>query len=121
MRIPRDIPLAEYIRQLIRENQIELFYKSDDWLELRDDVLRADHYECLHCMQRGEVVRADCVHHVNHVRKRPDLALSRIYLDKDGNEQRNLLPLCNACHNVEHPEKFGNYQKRDKFTNEERW
>ena len=120
MRIPKDISLVAYIRQLISENKIVLFYKSEDWIELKDEVLEELHNECQHCLKRGRYTRADCVHHVNEVRVRPDLALSKYYTDKEGKRQRQLLPLCNTCHNIVH-DKLGNWQRKDKFINEERW
>lgn len=119
MRIPKSITLEAYIRQLIRENRIIEFYKSEDWLELRSDVLEEFHNECQECLKCGKVTRAECVHHVNHVKDKPALALSRKYTDKHGNEKYNLVPLCNACHNMQHPEKGG--AKKDKFLNQERW
>lgn len=120
MRIPADIPLAAWIRRLIKADKIELFYKSQDWSDLRLEVLADHHYECQECLKRGEYTRADCVHHVNEVRKRPDLALSKYYVDKEGQMQKQLVPLCNKCHNIVH-DKLGNYQKKNRFTNEERW
>jgi len=120
MRVPRDISLATYIRQLISKDLIGLFYLTEDWQELRLDVLREHHWECSECLKKGEYTRAVCVHHVNEVRHRPDLALSKFYVDKDGTKQPNLVPLCNSCHNIVH-DKLGNWQKKDKFTNEERW
>lgn len=121
MRIPKDITLVTYIRGLIQRNEIYKFYKTEDWLELKEEVLEELHGECQGCLIKGRYTMAECVHHVNHVKKRPDLALSKYYIDKEGKKQRNLLPLCNICHNQEHPEKFGNYYNKDKFTNEERW
>lgn len=120
MRIPNDVPLASFIRQLIREDKLPVFYLSEDWKELRQEVLEAFHYECQECLKRGNYTRADCVHHVNEVRIRPDLALSRYYTDHAGNQRENLLPLCNTCHNIVH-DKLGNWQRRDKFSNKERW
>ena len=120
MRIPKDIPLAVWIRQLIKENKIELFYLTDDWKELRIDVLEYFHYECQECLKKGKYSRAICVHHVNEVRHRPELALSRYYIDVKGVQQVNLVPLCNQCHNIVH-DKLGEWQRKDKFTNEERW
>lgn len=120
MRIPKDIPLATWIRQLIREDKVELFYFTDEWKELRQDVLEAHYYECQHCMKKGKYTKAICVHHHNEVRQRPDLALSRYYTDSEGNRQLNLIPLCNTCHNLVH-DKLGEWQRKDKFTNEERW
>ena len=120
MRIPNDIPLATYIRQLINADKVEQFYFTGDWKELRQEVLDDLHYECQECLKKGEYTRADCVHHVNEVRHRPDLALSKFFVDKHGRQQRQLLPLCNTCHNVIH-DKLGNWQRKDKYTNEERW
>ena len=120
MRIPSDIPLATYIRQLIKADRIELFYLSDDWKELRLDVLEELHHECSECLKKGEYTRADCVHHVNEVRVRPDLALSRFYIDDEGKQRRQLVPLCNKCHNIVH-KKLEKHRESNRFTNEERW
>lgn len=120
MRIPTDISLATWIRQLIADNRLILFYKTKDWIELKDEVMEENHFECQECLKHGKYTRADCVHHVNEVRKRPDLALSKYYTDSEGKKQKNLVPLCNKCHNIIH-DKLGNWQRKDKFTNEERW
>lgn len=112
--------LARYIRSLIASDRLIVFYKSKEWEELRKEVLEELHNECQECMKRGRYTRADCVHHVNEVRQRPDLALSKFYTDHEGKKHRNLLPLCNTCHNIIH-DKLGNWQKKDKFTNKERW
>ena len=124
-RIPQDIALDVWIRQLIREDKIYLFYKSDDWLELRDEVMKDAHYECQHCLKNGIYKRAEMVHHINEVRKRPDLALTREFIDAITNEKIiNLIALCNSCHEKEHPDRFGNYRMQrgiERFTNEEKW
>ena len=124
-RIPQDIALDVWIRQLIREDKIYLFYKSDDWLELRDEVMKDAHYECQHCLKNGIYKRAEMVHHINEVRKRPDLALTREFVDAITNEKIiNLIALCNSCHEKEHPDRFGNYRLQrgiERFTNEEKW
>lgn len=120
LKLPTDIPLHVYIRQLISADRIAEFYQTDEWKELRQDVLDEFHNECQDCLKQGKYTRADCVHHVNEVRKRPDLALSKFYTDNEGNQQRQLVPLCNTCHNIEH-DKLGNWQRLGKFTNEERW
>lgn len=120
MRIPKDISLAVYIRRLIAAGKIEQFYLSDDWKELRQDVLEYFFFECQECLKKGKVTKADCVHHINEVRHRPELALSRYYTDTEGKKQPNLVPLCNQCHNNVH-DKLGEWQRQDKFTNEERW
>ena len=122
MRVPTDIPLDDWIRSLIREDTIYKFYKTDDWLELRADVLRDQHYECQRCIESGIYTRAEMVHHVNEVRKVPRLALSRTFIDKDGTEQKNLIALCNNCHEIVH-DRLKEWQKNmnPKFENEERW
>ena len=120
MRIPTDIPLAVYIRRLIKAHKIEQFYFSEDWKELRQDVLDYFHNECQECLKKGIYTSADCVHHVNEVRHRPELALSRFYVDDKGIRQYNLLPLCNQCHNIVH-EKLKKHRENNRFTNEERW
>lgn len=121
MRVPKDIPLAVYIQRLIEAGSVEQFYLTDDWQELRAEVLAFYHYECQTCLKLGKYTRAVCVHHVNEVRRRPALALSKYFVDVEGNTKPNLLPLCNACHNKEHPEKFKKNIKKDGFSNVERW
>lgn len=115
--------LALYIHDLIAQDKLYKFYKSREWLELRDEVLSDSHYECQHCLQRGIYTRAVMVHHVNEVRKRPDMALTKTYIDKAGQEQKNLVPLCFACHEAEHDrfETIRAEQGKEKFSNEERW
>lgn len=120
MRVPKDIPLAVYIKRLIAADKIEKFYFTEDWKELREDVLDFFHYECQECLKKGNYSRADCVHHVNEVKNRPDLALSRYYVDAKGVRQYNLVPLCNQCHNIVH-DKLGEWIRQDKFMNEEKW
>lgn len=115
--------LAEYIRQLIDDDQLVKFYKSQGWRLLREEVLREHYYECQECMKQGKYTRATMVHHVQEVRKRPDLAMSKTYVDGKGNVHKQLVPLCIACHEKEH-DKLGGYvreRSKDKFTNEERW
>lgn len=119
-RIPKDISLKAYIQKLIEIDKIERFYYTDDWKELRQSVLDDCHNECQECLKKGNYTRADCVHHVNEVKIRPDLALSRWFVDDHGNTLPNLIPLCNMCHNIIH-EKLYKYARKDKFENEERW
>jgi 5-methylcytosine-specific restriction endonuclease McrA len=106
---------------LISSDRIEQFYQTQDWKELRAAVLDYYHHECQECLKKGIYSKADCVHHVNEVRQNPALALSRWYTDpKTGKNQPNLVPLCNQCHNNVH-DKLGEWQRKDKFQNEERW
>lgn len=115
--------IAAYIRELIRQDKLYKFYKSKEWETLRDEVLMENHYECQHCLENGKYTRAVMVHHVNEVRKRPDMALTKTYTDNSGQERMNLVPLCFACHEKEHDrfEKSRMEQGKEKFVNEEKW
>ena len=116
----QDKSLSDYIKELIEVGKIYKFYKSKEWVELRQDILIDKHWECQECLKLGKYTRADCVHHVNEVKHRPELALSRYYIDKHGHKKENLVPLCNVCHNKIH-EKLDKWQQKQRFSNEERW
>lgn len=120
MRVPTGKTLASWIRELEREGKLYRFYKTDEWLNLRDQVMRDNHYECSMCKQKQPAVytRAEHVHHVNEVRRRPELALSRTYRDALGVHD-NLVTLCQPCHNAEH-ERFFKAENKPQL-NLERW
>ena len=120
MRVPTGKSLASWIRELEEEGKLYKFYKTREWLDLKADVLKDNHYECKHCKmkQPAKYTRATQVHHVNEVRVRPDLALSRTYSDEDG-EHENLVPLCLMCHNSLHG-RFGRAEDKPQM-NKERW
>lgn len=109
--------LKKWIRKLEKEGKLYKFYKCKEWMELKASVLRDAHYECSKCKEKGKISRAEEVHHVQWVKRYPELALSRTYQHK-GKTYQNLLPLCHSCHDKEH-ERFG-YKKNQQF-NEERW
>ena len=114
--------LSRWIRKLYADNEIYKFYKCKEWIRLRDEVLSESHYECQHCLRDGIYKPAEMVHHLNEVRKRPDLALSKEYVDNKTNERRaNLIALCNACHEKEHDRFASCKPKSERFTNAERW
>ena len=83
----------EEIVRLIKEGK---FYKSSAWEKKRLEILERDNYECQVCKEEGGFTPATTVHHILHLENRPDLAF-----DND-----NLLSVCAACHNREHPERF---------------
>lgn len=115
--------LVKWINHLISIDKMERFYKSKYFRDIKNEVMKEQHYECQRCKEHGRltIVRPDkkrsgVVHHVNYVRTHPELALSKYYIDRFGNKQRNLVVLCNECHEIEH----------DRFAktvplNEERW
>ncbi len=92
------------------------FYKSAAWKRRRAEILKLDRNECQMCKAEGRYSRAVTVHHVHHLKDRPDLALS--FRDEEG--QRNLVSLCKQCHNKVHPEKFRTYTYKEPLT-PERW
>ncbi|WP_019849924.1 HNH endonuclease [Desulfitobacterium sp. PCE1] len=71
------------------------FYNNRPWRRMRRDILRRDNIECQKCKAEGRVGKGESVHHIKHLREFPLLAL----IDS------NLVTLCLACHNEEHPEK----------------
>jgi 5-methylcytosine-specific restriction protein A len=89
---------------------VKKFYVSAVWLHKRNLIFERDHYECQKHKRQGGFAKATCVHHIKHLKDRPDLAL----IDD------NLESLCDQCHNEEHPEKL-HKNVRKKFTNEEKW
>jgi len=96
------------------------FYKWTRWEEVRADVLRLDHYECQRCkLKYHRYRRATTVHHVNHLKTRPDLALDIYYHNPATHcDERNLLSLCHDCHEEVHGWRIPACQ--DPLT-EERW
>lgn len=121
MNVPRDRSLTSWIRELDADGRLYVFYKTPEWRSLRAEVLRDSHYECQICASRGKYTRAQTVHHVNEVKRKPWLALSRTYIE-DGERKPNLIALCNTCHNEVHDRKLKGTEPKPKgFTNEERW
>lgn len=104
------------LTELIDQGREDLFYHWGEWVRVRAEVLRMDHQECQLCRAKGRYRRAKIVHHVKHLRQRPDLALS-IW---DG-EERQLLSVCKTCHEQLHPESRRQCAKRMAPVTEERW
>ncbi|MDO4553696.1 MAG: HNH endonuclease signature motif containing protein [Lachnospiraceae bacterium] len=93
-----------WIRQLIRENNLHEFYTSSVWRKTQSQILKEHHYECQRCKEKGLLIRARTVHHKKYLRDYPELALT----------EENLEPICEKCHYDEHHRKQG-------FMNEEKW
>lgn len=88
---------------LIAAGNERSFYDWPEWDQRRTQVLELDRGECVLCRERRHRYRpAVLVHHVKHLRDRPDLALSVV--DPETGE-RQLVSLCRACHEDEHPER----------------
>lgn len=101
---------------LIQNGREAAFYSWAEWKHLRLEVLKMDRWECQACKKRGRYRRAAIVHHVKHLRDRPDLALS-VW---DG-EARQLVSLCKRCHEEEHPESQRQYAPKCAPVTDERW
>lgn len=67
--------LAE-LRGLLDAGSEHEFYSWPEWRRLRREVLAVDNCECQECKRRGVYSKASIVHHIRHLRDRPDLALS---------------------------------------------
>lgn len=108
--------LIKWLNRLIKDKREIEFYGSRIWKNLKAEVLKEQHYECQECLKRGILTKADTVHHINYLKNRPDLALSKTYVDEHGNIKRNLEAICFDCHN-----KIHNRFKKKTLLTEEWW
>ena len=99
------------------QNDIHKFYTWNRWKQVRQQVLKMDHYECQRCREHHKYTAATTVHHVNYVKRHPEMSLD-IYYTFAGVEHRNLISLCHECHEPVH-----GYRKPEKQVplTEERW
>lgn len=104
--------------KLISDGKEHSFYLWTSWKKKCEDVKKIDHYECQYCKINGKYSKGVIVHHVKHLKDRPDLALS-IY-DPDTNE-RQLILLCKKCHELQHPNSLKKINYKLKLLNDERW
>ena len=110
---------AKELTNLIQQGKEHDFYISKEWKRLAESVRRIDRYECQLCKHRGRYRRGEIVHHVKHVKDRPDLALN-LY-DPDTNA-RQLITVCKQCHEQCHPEALAKPQGEAKQEiTAERW
>lgn len=107
----------EFVKQCIKDNDMHRFYVWGPWKRIRRSVLQMDHWECQRCKEQKRYTKAKIVHHVNHVKKHPDMALD-IWYTWQGEKKRNLVSLCHDCHEAVH-----GYRKpeREPAVTEERW
>lgn len=112
-----------WLRGLIAAGDVHPFYVTPEWRSLSADVIQDDRQECQICRKNGKFAGAVLVHHVMHVKRHPELALSRFYADADGVRRRNLISVCRACHEtVCHPERMRrDAANRPTPVTEERW
>ncbi len=106
----------QYVDECIKED-IHRFYIWGQWKNVRARVLEMDHNECQRCKAKKMYKKATTVHHVNYVKRHPELALE-IWYEWYGKKKRNLISLCHDCHEAVH-----GYRKKEgkKPLTEERW
>lgn len=109
---------VDRVRALVDSGDEHLFYCSSSWQRARAKALRRDHNECRLCAARGRVEAATMVHHVKHLKDRPDLALA---LDDPETGEAQLISLCKACHEEQHPERMRTMAKPAEPVTAERW
>lgn len=78
-------------------------YTTQKWRTKRKNILRRDKYCCQICKRFGRSRQATQVHHIKPADEYPEKAF----------DDENLISLCHACHNKQHPEK----SKARKFRN----
>ena len=100
-----------YYKDLIAKGNVSDFYNSWLWRKKRKQILQRDNNECQICKSKGRYSKGTTVHHIKHLKARPDLALT----------DSNLLTVCDTCHNDLHPEKFNNKPNVIKNKFKERW
>ena len=110
--------LKQLVALIYSENEAK-FYDWPEWKHARCDVLTLDRNECQRCRDvKRRYRKAVLVHHVKHLKDRPDLALSVFDL---ATGERQLVSLCRGCHEEVHPERqWRKVTKRD-YVTEERW
>ncbi len=109
--------IRAWVMELIINNKLHDFYNSGYWNKVKTEVLKDYKYECQDCKARGYYTKTNTVHHEQFVRKHPSLALSKKYI-YNGKEYQNLIPLCNTCHEIRHPDRR---KKKEKPLTIERW
>ena len=96
---------------MINKDFSKIFYRSTIWRVKRKEILKRDNNECQKCKSNGRYSKADCVHHIKHLKDRPDLALV----------DSNLISVCDICHNILHPEKLHNNDVKIREISKEKW
>ena len=78
------------------------FYLSQSWRDMREYIIKRDHYLCQDCLNKGLFTPAEEVHHI-----RPLTPKNINDTDITLNEE-NLVSLCRECHRARHADRFAN-------------
>ena len=80
-------------------NDIHRFYVWGRWKQVRQQVLDMDHNECQRCREQHKYTAATTVHHVNYVKRHPEMALD-IWYEWHGVRKRNLISLWSSIYDL---------------------
>lgn len=105
----------------IAKGNVDKFYNSTDWDELREKVLKRDKGKCQfflgkwndgkHFPVHLKIIDANTVHHIIPIRERPDLALV----------ESNCISLSFEAHEIIEERHRWSWRKKKKRITEERW
>ena len=111
----------EYVEYCLATDPV-LFYHWNKWEKKRREILALDKFECQNCKNKYHRYRkANTVHHVNHLKDRPELALSTWYTEPVTHKRRRqLISLCHDCHEEVHGYRCKEGVAKPEFTIE-RW
>lgn len=98
--------LLRQLNQLIKDDEVQKFYKWKEYRIIRAKARQRDNNECQMCKADGKQGSYGACHHVKEVRDHPELALTL----------SNVTIVCKFHHNVLHPEKLN---IKPSFTNAE--
>lgn len=93
------------------EKEIQTFYRSKQWLSVRQQVLDRDNYiDQYELVENDRIIPGNTVHHIIPLRERWDLRA----------DIRNLEVISKSNHNREHPERNGGSVVREKYETKKR-
>lgn len=81
----------QYYQRIRGDREEQAFYHSQAWLSLKEMKL-CDQPYCEEHLKKGEYVGATIVHHIEEVKKRPEMRL----------DMGNLMSVCKSCHSRMH-------------------
>ena len=111
----------------INSGDVSKFYNSRRWRRLSRQIKADDKNECQICKHKYKRYRrADVAHHEKHIRRYPNLCMSKYYIDDNGVRKRNIVSVCKECHELEcHPGRRAQEREKEikveKYFSEERW
>lgn len=123
------MPIAYFFTYRVMERRNKP-YKTKEWKEVREKVLKMDKGLCQRCLGKYKPVpgrpirrtKAVLVHHNFELLEYPEWKYS-IFVIVNGKKERNLVSLCNDCHEEIHERthRSRSFEKKEEFTTEERW